>query len=207
MHGADEQRRENHAKNALSCTRSHASDQPRYNGPGLPQFQRHIEAPARTQIETNITTGGKEEWEVFSFIKNARIVRETRDGRMQEVEIELSNWVFNAINEKGGDILTISRAYFRLRKPLERRLYELARKWCGQSTYWHFSLDTMRERTGSTSSPKEFRRMLTKIIEDNQKHGHIPDYTFELDGDLVKVRPREHSPRYSRRTKTPARFH
>ena len=28
------------------------------------------------------------------------------------------------------------------------------------------------------------------IIDDNAKHDHIPDYTFELDGELVKIRPR-----------------
>ncbi|WP_282611059.1 replication initiator protein A [Pelagibius sp. Alg239-R121] len=160
-------------------------------GPGYRNFRNTLKRLQGTQIETNITTGGKEQWKVFSFIDSAEIVRETRDGRMQEVEITLSDWVFDAINEKGGEILTISRDYFRLRKPLERRLYELARKWCGQNTYWHFTLKTMHERTGSTSSLKEFRRMLTKIIEDNKKHGHIPDYTFELNGDLVKVRPRD----------------
>ena len=79
-----------------------------------------------TQIETNITTGGKEEMDLFSFIDRARTVKETRDGRMEAIEITLSDWVFNAINEKGRDILTISRDYFRLRKPLERRLYEIA---------------------------------------------------------------------------------
>lgn len=35
--------------------------------------------------------------------------------------------------EKSSEILTISRDYFRLRKPLESRLYELARKCCGQN--------------------------------------------------------------------------
>ncbi len=31
--------------------------------------------------------------------------------------------------------------------------------------------------------------MLTKIIDDNLAHGHIPDYTFELNDDLVTIRP------------------
>ena len=143
-----------------------------------------------TQIETNITTGGKEQWEVFSLIDSAKTIKETRDGRMQALEITLSNWVFNALHEKGGEILTISRDYFRLRKPLERRLYELARKCCGQSAKWHFRVETLHKRTGSNSTLKEFRRMLKRIIEDNAKHAHIPDYTFELDGDLVVIRPR-----------------
>ena len=101
-----------------------------------------------------------------------------RDGRMQGVEITLSDWIFSAINAKGKDILTISRDYFRLRKPLERRLYELARKCCGQNKKWHFRVKTLHERTGSTSTLKEFRRMLKNIIETNTKHQHIPELNY-----------------------------
>jgi hypothetical protein len=61
---------------------------------------------------------------------------------------------------------------------------------CGQSSYWHLKLKTLHSLTGSTSSTAEFKRLMKSIIEDNTKYGHIPDYTFELDGDLVKIRPR-----------------
>ena len=161
------------------------------NKKGYDLFKNALRRLQGTQIETNITTGGKETWEVFSFIDNAKTIKESREGRMQAIEITLSDWVFNAINEKGKDILTISRGYFRLRKPLERRLYEIARKMCGQSSYWHLKLETLHSLTGSTSSKAEFKRLMKSIIEDNAKHGHIPDYTFELDGELVKIRPRK----------------
>ncbi len=142
-----------------------------------------------TQIETNITTGGKEQWDVFSFIDKASTVRDSRDGRMQEVEITLSDWVFNAIQEKAGDILTIHRDYFRLRKPLERRLYELARKSCGTGNKrWSLKLSTLHHRTGSQSTYREFKRMMKSIIDD---HEHIPDYTFELEGETVHFWPKK----------------
>ena len=158
---------------------------------GYRLFKAALTRLQSTRIETNITTGGLEQWEVFSFIDSAKIIKETRNGRMQAIEVTLSDWVFNAIQEKGAEILTISRDYFRLRKPLERRLYELARKCCGHSHKWHFRMETLHHRTGSTSTLKEFRRMLKIIIEDNIKHSHIPDYTFELNGDLVVIRPRK----------------
>ena len=41
---------------------------------------------------------------------------------MVEVEATVSDWFYNAL--LGREVLTISRDYFRLRKPLERRLYE-----------------------------------------------------------------------------------
>ncbi|PCJ62743.1 MAG: plasmid replication initiator RepA [Bacteroidetes bacterium] len=156
-----------------------------YNG-----FKAALKRLQGTQIETNVTTGGTEQWETFSFIDSAKTIKETRDGRMQAIEITLSDWVFNALHEKSGDILTISRDYFRLRKPLERRLYELARKHCGKNGKWHFKVATLHKRTGSNSTLKEFRRMLKAIIDANIKHNHIPDYTFELQGDLVIIRPR-----------------
>jgi plasmid replication initiation protein len=158
------------------------------SGEGYKLLQAAIRRLQGTQIETNITTGGKEVWKVFSFIDNAETVRKTRDGRMLEIEITLSDWIFNAIREKQGDILTISRDYFRLRKPLERRLYELARKHCGtKNKEWKFTLGELHDRTGSTSSPREFKRMLTNILENS---GHIPDYHFELKQDTVYIHPR-----------------
>lgn len=160
------------------------------NKKGYDLFRNALKRLQGTQVETNITTGGQEQWEVFSFIDNAKTIKESRDGRMQAIEITLSDWVFNAINEKGKDLLTISRDYFRLRKPLERRLYEVARKMCGQSTYWHLRLETLHKLTGSSSTQAEFKRMMKSIIDDNTTHKHIPDYTFELVGDLIKIRPR-----------------
>ena len=158
-------------------------------GKGYKLLKAALKRLQGTQVETNITTGGKEQWDVFSIIDKAKTVRKTRDGRMLEIEITLSDWVFNAIREKKGDILTISRDYFRLRKPLERRLYELARKCCGTTNKrWSMKLSTLHERTGSKSSSREFKRMIKAIIED---HAHIPDYTFELIDETVYIRPRE----------------
>lgn len=157
------------------------------NGKGYELLKATFRRLQGTQIETNITTGGTEQFEVFSLVDKAKIIREGRDGPMHEVEIVLSDWVFSAIREKGGEILTISRDYFRLRKPLERRLYELARKHCGSNPKWTFSIETLHERSGSMSSPKEFRRMLRTIIDDQE---HMPDYSFELVGKNVFIRPR-----------------
>ncbi len=157
---------------------------------GYKGFKAALKRLQGTQIETNITTGHTEQWDAFSFIDSARTVKETRDGRMQAIEITLSDWLFNAMHEKNGEILTISHDYFRLRKPLERRLYELARKCCGHNKRWQFRIETLHRRTGSTSTLKEFRRMIKSIINTNSEHQHIPDYTFQLENDLVIIRPR-----------------
>lgn len=141
-----------------------------------------------TQIETNLRQGGKEYFKVFGLIDSAEIVRETRDGRMLDVEITLSDWVFDAI--ENNHVLTLNRKYFLLRKPLERRLYELARKHCGAQPQWMIGLETLRDKCGSGSTVKEFRRLVGKIIEDDQQHDHMPDYAFELSDEKLIVRPK-----------------
>jgi plasmid replication initiation protein len=132
-----------------------------------------------TQIETNIVTGGVEQLDIFSIIDRARIVRETRDGRMQEIEIKLSDWVFSAIRSR--EVLTLHRHYFRLRKPLERRMYELARKHCGHQTEWRVSLEVLQRKCGSSSTAREFKRLVLNIIQQNEAHNHMPDYTIRFE--------------------------
>jgi plasmid replication initiation protein len=141
-----------------------------------------------TQIETNIRQGGKEYFKVFGLIESAEIVRETREGRMMDVEITLSDWVFDAI--ANNHVLTLNKHYFFLRKPLERRLYELARKHCGSQKRWPCGLELLRDKCGSGSTVKEFRRLLSKIIEDDEAHDHMPDYRMTIEGDNVIFRPK-----------------
>ena len=136
-----------------------------------------------TQIETNIVTGGTEQLDLFSLIDRARIVRETRDGRMQEIEIQLSDWVFNAIEAR--EVLTLHRNYFRLRKPLERRIYEIARKHCGRQKEWRITLQMLQRKCGSSSALREFRRLVAAIVAQDTEHGHMPDYAVRMEDDMV----------------------
>jgi hypothetical protein len=156
------------------------------SGRGYLQLQESFARLQGTQIETNIINGGKDIWEVFSLIARARIVKEHRDGRMQEIEIELSDWVFQAVEAQ--EVLTLDRRYFQLAKPLERRLYELARKHVGQQSGFKIGLEKLRNKCGSQSTLKEFRRLLQSIIEDDAAHDHMPGYAFALDGDMVEMR-------------------
>jgi len=153
------------------------------DGRGYEQLRAALERLKGTAITTNIITGDMEVFDGFGLIDAFRIVRETRDGRMQEVEIRLSDWVFNAIQHK--EVLTLHRDYFRLRKPLERRIYELARKHCGQKSEWKISLQKLQSKCGSSSTEKEFRRLVQKIAREDQAHGHMPDYAVRLENDMV----------------------
>lgn len=148
-------------------------------GRGYDLLKSALERLAGTRISTNITAGGQEIFETFGLIERARLVRETRDGRMAEVEVKLSDWVFNAIRAQ--EVLTLSRGYFRLRKPLERRIYELARKHCGRQREWLIGLETLRKKCGSGSSLREFRRLVGAIAREDEQYGHMPDYEIRFD--------------------------
>src|SRR6056297_639031 len=158
------------------------------DGRGYQQLRAALERLQGTVITTNVTTGSTEIFDGFGLIDRFRIVRETRDGRMQDIEIVLSDWVFNAIEAR--EVLTLHRNYFRLRKPLERRLYELARKHCGISAEWRIGLAKLRAKCGSTSSEKEFRRLLGKVVAQDAAHAHMPDYAVRMEGDMVVFRSR-----------------
>ncbi|QDT52996.1 Replication initiator protein A [Caulifigura coniformis] len=159
------------------------------SGEGYAALKSALERLRGTQISTNIVTGGSETFEVFGLIERAKVVRETREGRMQEVEIKLSDWVFNAIQHQ--EVLTLHRDYFRLRKPLERRMYELARKHCGKKNEWKISLPLLQHKCGSCSTEKEFRRLVSNIVEEDGKFSHMPDYSVALDdSDMVIFRSR-----------------
>ncbi len=146
-----------------------------------------------TQIATNIVTGEVEELDVFSLIDRYKVLRKTRDGRMQDIEITLSDWVFNAI--AATEVLTLNRRYFQLARPLERRLYEIARKHCGDKDEWVIKIGTLHLKTGSQSTLREFRRLLRSIIVDDEKHDHMPSYRFTIsEDDRVLIEKKEKAP-------------
>lgn len=153
------------------------------NGQGYEGLKAAFERLRGTTISTNIVTGGEEQFDVFGLIDRARIIKQTRDGRMQEIEVQLSDWLFNAVQAK--EVLTLHRDYFRLRKPLERRIYELARKHCGMKDEWRINLDTLQKKSGSSSTTREFKRLVSTIVEQDRLHGHMPDYAITLEQDQV----------------------
>ena len=163
------------------------------NGSGYEGVKAALERLAGTRITTNIISGGQEITRGFGLIEEFEIVRESRDGRMQEVQVKLSDWVFNAIEQH--EVLTLHRDYFRLRKPIERRVYELARKHCNRKSEWKISLRLLQKKCGAASSPREFRRLFTNIVREDEKHSHIPDYSVSLtEDDMVIFRNRNTMP-------------
>ncbi len=157
------------------------------------QLKSALDRLGRTRIRTNIKTGNEEITEGFGLIDSWRIVRQTSSGRMTELFVSLSDWVFNGVANH--EVLTLHCDYFRLRSPLERRMYELARKHCGKQDVWSISLDLLRKKCGSASSDKEFRRLVQNIAQGDARYGHIPDYAVTVEGDKVRFLNRSTMPK------------
>ena len=147
-------------------------------------YQRMAEAMGRlagTRIETNIETAEIREREGFGLVDSWRVV-EKKGGRMVAVEVTLPDWLFRSVQAQ--QVLTLSADYFRIRKPLDRRIYELARKHCGNQKQWQCSVVALHEKSGSTASIREFRRSLKQLVEADQ----LPDYKVELDAEVEVVK-------------------
>lgn len=144
-------------------------------GKNYQQLKSAFERLQGTSITTNIKTNGVRIHKGFGLIDSWEIVEDSEDNRrMVAIEITLSDWLYNAV--LGTECITINREYFQIRGGLERRLYELARKHCGNRTDWVISIELLHKKTGSNSPLKKFRYKIKSIEEKNR----LPDYFVSL---------------------------
>jgi plasmid replication initiation protein len=139
-----------------------------------------------TTFVSDIRTGGKAEKNIFGMVDQASFNYDFgRDMRRDKVTVTLSEWMFRVI--ESNEVLTISSDYFYLRKPMERRLYEIARKHCGYKQRFEVGLKKLQTKTGSNAPLKLFRQKIKVIIADDD----LPFYKLELtEKDMVIIRPR-----------------
>lgn len=155
------------------------------SGDGYRRLREALDRLSGARVTTNLVTGGVETTRGFGLIDAWEIVRKARGGRMILVTVTLSDWIYRSVLSKS--VLTLSRDYFLLRKPLERRVYEIARKHCGRQAEWRVGLETLLKKSGSTSPRRVFRKMIRDMAEEDG----LPDYALTLDaGDIVVVRAR-----------------
>ena len=121
---------------------------------------------------------------IFGVIDGASMTRKRdrkdRPGALLGCEIILSDWLLDTI--KANNILTLHPNYFRLRRPLDRRLYQIGRKHCGLSAdrSWEIGLKKLHARSGSVASLWEFRR-LVKDFAGRWRGRQFLDYEVDFD--------------------------
>ena len=133
-------------------------------------------------IQTNIRTADTLDTKMFSLLESADLRRkyDTR-GRLMHCEITLSKWLWRAI--QADEILTLHPNYFRLRRPLERRLYEIARKHCGAQPSWNIGLARLHQKCAAQCALRYFRFQIRQIAAT----GALPDYAVEYEAERDQV--------------------
>jgi plasmid replication initiation protein len=148
------------------------------DGSGYRMLKNALDRLSGVRIKTNIKTNRREITSNFGMLDSYDVIESHKvKNRMIRLEITLSEWFYNSI--VGKEVLTIHRDYFRLGRPLERRLYEIARKHCGHNPQWQMGLTKLMEKTGSTSTLRLFRSFVKQIAADD----HLPEYRLSLAAD------------------------
>lgn len=129
-----------------------------------------------TTIETNVKTNEQEQLEGFGLIEDYKVTQYTKNGKgALELEMTISDWLYRAAI--AGGILTLHPNYFSLSQALERRLYELGRKHCGQQPWFSIGLPLLQEKSGSSQEARYFKKEIKALL----KLDRLPDYRLALD--------------------------
>ena len=102
---------------------------------------------------------------------------------MAAIEVTLPDWLFRSI--RGLRVLSLDPGYICIKRPLERRVYELARKHCGRQSNWQIGLSTLHRKVGSTDVLKNFRISIRHLCERDQLPGY--KVRFDRGHDLIRV--------------------
>jgi plasmid replication initiation protein len=153
------------------------------NKEGYEIIKRSLHRLTGCMLKTSIKTGRTTQEKGFHLIESFGYLESVRvKDRMIGVELTLSDWFYNSLIAK--EVLTINKDYFRLRSPLERRIYEIARKHekhIKSSGSWAISTKNLYKKTGSASPLKKFTFNIKKLCASN----HIPDYLLFLDAKNI----------------------
>ncbi len=153
-------------------------------GRSYKELQKALDRLAGTRITTNIQhTEETREAIGFGLIDSWRVMMEEQKGKLDVgmIEITLPDWLYQAVAQT--KVLKISQDYFRIRKAIDRRLYEIARKHCGNQYEFQVSLEKLHLKTGSTSNKAEFKRLVKNLARTND----LPDYEIFYDDEAENI--------------------
>ena len=148
-------------------------------------LERALDRLQATRIKiTNLNTARdtakskRREVESFPLIGRYKVVTRTTMERIDQVEIEIPNWVYEGVVKPDGkpSILTLNPDYFLITRPIAKFLYRLARKAAGQ-TEARYGLAELHKRSGSKLPPHKFRQAIQEIVEAPVP---LPDYDLSL---------------------------
>jgi plasmid replication initiation protein len=119
--------------------------------------------------------------ESFPLIGRYKVVSRTNQDRIDQIEIEVPDWVFEGVVRPDGKptILTLNPDYFLLSRPIAKFIYRLARKAAGETTAC-YSLKELRKRCDAKMPMRKFRKTIEEIVE-TARTTPLPDYDLSLE--------------------------
>ncbi|MDF8335701.1 replication initiator protein A [Novosphingobium cyanobacteriorum] len=146
------------------------------SGRAYQELQAALQRLQTTSISTSIRAPKRRTKAGFNWLDKWTLEVDPDTDQPRGMTVTLSDWVYEGIVGERS-LLTMHQDYFLLTGGLERALYRIARKHAGnQKGGWTCRVEVLRDKTGSDSKPKEFNRMLRKVVEADQ----LPDYTMEM---------------------------
>ena len=146
------------------------------SGRAYQELQAALQRLQTTSISTSIRAPKRRTKAGFNWLDKWTLEVDPNTDQPRGMTVTLSDWVYEGIVGERS-LLTMHQDYFLLTGGLERALYRIARKHAGnQKGGWTCRVEVLRDKTGSDSKPKEFNRMLRKVVEADQ----LPDYTMEM---------------------------
>ena len=146
------------------------------SGRAYQELQAALQRLQTTSISTSIRAPKRRTKAGFNWLDKWTLEVDPETDQPRGMTITLSDWVYEGIVGERS-LLTMHQDYFLLTGGLERALYRIARKHAGnQKGGWTCRVEVLRDKTGSDSKPKEFNRMLRKVVEADQ----LPDYALEM---------------------------
>ncbi len=146
------------------------------SGRAYQELQAALQRLQTTSISTSIRAPKRRTKAGFNWLDKWTLEVDPETDQPRGMTITLSDWVYDGIMGERS-LLTMHQDYFLLTGGLERALYRIARKHAGnQKGGWTCRVEVLRDKTGSDSKPKEFNRMLRKVVEADQ----LPDYAMEM---------------------------
>src|ERR1700704_116904 len=145
-------------------------------GVSYERLEDTLDRLAGTRIKTNVATGEEITTQNFGLIEWYDYNRKAHGfvERLKYLDIKLSDWLFRAID--AAEVLPISREYFRIRRPIDRSIYEIARKHCGRQQSWKVSVGLLQKKCGSRQAEKHFVAHLRELVASKT----LPDYDCAL---------------------------
>jgi plasmid replication initiation protein len=146
------------------------------SGRAYQELQAALQRLQTTSISTSIRAPKRRTKAGFNWLDKWTLEVDPETDQPRGMTITLSDWVYDGIMGERS-LLTMHQDYFLLTGGLERALYRIARKHAGnQKGGWTCRVEVLRDKTGSDSKPKEFNRMLRKVVEADQ----LPDYAIKM---------------------------